>query len=67
MAHYEQKALEHKQFVDYKDVQYLRQFTTPHAKIMGRKRTGMPAAKQRQITLAIKRSRYMALMPFVAA
>lgn len=67
MPKYEQRELEHKQFVDYKDVPYLRQFTTPHAKIMGRKRTGMPAAKQREITLAIKRARFMALMPFVAA
>ena len=63
----ERPELEHKKFVDYKDVPYLRQFTNPHAKIMAKKRTGMTAEKQRQITLAIKRARYMALMPYLAA
>lgn len=63
----EREELETKKFVDYKDVAYLRQFTNPHAKILGRKRTGMPAEKQRQIALAIKRARYMALMPYLAA
>jgi len=68
MAHQsERPELEHKKFVDYKDVPYLRQFTNPHAKIMAKKRTGMTADKQRQITLAIKRARYMALMPYLAA
>jgi small subunit ribosomal protein S18 len=58
MAHQSERAeLEHKKFVDYKDVPYLRQFTNPHAKIMAKKRTGMSAEKQRQITLAIKRAR----------
>jgi len=68
MAHQSERVeLEHKKFVDYKDVPYLRQFTNPHAKIMAKKRTGMTADKQRQITLAIKRARYMALMPYLAA
>ncbi|HYF28893.1 MAG TPA: 30S ribosomal protein S18 [Candidatus Paceibacterota bacterium] len=63
----EREEIENKKFVDYKDVAYLRQFTNPHAKILGRKRTGIPAEKQRQISLAIKRARYMALMPYLAA
>lgn len=63
----EREEIEHKKFVDWKDVVYLRQFTNPHAKILNRRRTGMPADKQRQITLAIKRARYMALLPYVAA
>lgn len=63
----EREELEHKKFVDYKDVVYLRQFTNTHAKIMGRKRTGMPAGKQREITLAIKRARYMGLLPYLQA
>jgi small subunit ribosomal protein S18 len=68
MAHQaERPELENKKFVDYKDVPYLRQFTSPHAKILGKKRTGMTADKQRQVTLAIKRARYMALMPYLAA
>ncbi len=68
MAHQsEREEIENKKFVDYKDVAYLRQFTNPHAKILGRKRTGIPADKQRQIALAIKRARYMGLMPYLAS
>lgn len=68
MAHQAQREeLELKKFVDYKDVVYLRQFMNPHAKIIAKKRTGVSAAKQRQISLAIKRARYMALLPYLAA
>ncbi|MEK7510870.1 MAG: 30S ribosomal protein S18 [Patescibacteria group bacterium] len=68
MAHQaEREEIENKKFIDYKDVAYLRQFTNPHAKILGRKRTGMQAQKQRAVALAIKRARYMALMPYLAA
>lgn len=68
MAHQSHREeIEQKKFVDYKDVPYLRQFMSPHAKIMGKKRTGMSAHKQREITLAIKRARYMGLLPYLAA
>jgi small subunit ribosomal protein S18 len=63
----EREEIENKKFVDYKDVVYLRMFTNPHAKILGRKRTGIPAGKQREVALAIKRARYMALLPYLAA
>ncbi|MEK7602594.1 MAG: 30S ribosomal protein S18 [Patescibacteria group bacterium] len=63
----EREEIEHKKFVDYKDVAYLRQFTNPHAKIMGKKRTGTSAARQREVALAIKRARFMALMPYLSA
>lgn len=59
--------IEHKKFVDYKDVQYLRQFLTPHAKIVAKKRTNTPSSRQREVALAIKRARYMALLPYLAA
>lgn len=65
--HLEREELENKKFVDYKDVRYLRQFMTPHAKIVGKKRTGVSAARQREISLAVKRARYMALLPYLAA
>lgn len=68
MAHQaEREQIEHKKFVDYKDVAYLRQFMNPHAKMLPKKRTGMSAEKQRQIASAVKRARYMALLPYVAA
>jgi len=63
----EREEIEIKKYIDYKDVAYLKQFTSPHAKILSKKRTGIPAGKQRQITEAIKRARYMALLPYVAA
>lgn len=63
----EREEIELKKFIDYKDVAYLKQFINPHAKIMAKKRTGIPAGKQREITQAIKRARYMALLPYVAA
>jgi ribosomal protein S18 len=43
----EREEIEMKKFVDYKDVEYLKQFTNPHAKIMSKKRTGISAQKQR--------------------
>lgn len=68
MAHQsDRNEVEHKKFVDYKDVQYLRVFMTPHAKILAKKRTNVPASRQREIALAIKRARYMALLPYLAA
>ena len=63
----EREEIEHKKFVDYKDVAYLRQFTNPHAKIVGKKRTRIAATRQREVANAIKRSRYMALMPYMAS
>jgi len=63
----EREEIEIKKYIDYKDVAYLKQFTNPHAKILSKRRTGIPAGKQRQVTEAIKRARYMALLPYVAA
>lgn len=51
--------------VDYKDTQFLRRFMSPHAKILGRKRTGSCQKHQKLITRALKRARHMALLPFV--
>ncbi|MFA6414555.1 MAG: 30S ribosomal protein S18 [Candidatus Paceibacterota bacterium] len=63
----EREEIEIKKFIDYKDVVYLKQFTNPHAKMLSKKRTGIPANKQREIMQAVKRARYMALMPYIAA
>jgi small subunit ribosomal protein S18 len=50
--------------VDYKDTDFLNQFTSPYAKIFHRDKTGTSAKYQRKITRAVKRARHMALMPF---
>ena len=52
--------------VDYKDVNVLQTFITPQARIMRRKRTGVCALCQRKLATAIKRARFMALIPFVS-
>ncbi len=49
---------------DYKDVDFLKQFTSPYAKIFSKTRTGNSSKSQRKIALNIKRARHMALLPF---
>ncbi len=53
------------QNVDYKDVEVLKKFLNPHGKIMSRRRTGLSAGNQRELAQAIKRARFMALLPFI--
>jgi len=54
-------------YVDYKDVEELRRMLTPNGKIHGRKRLSTSAREQRMIAQAIKRSRYMGLLPYTSA
>ncbi len=51
--------------IDYKDVSVLKKFINPHGRILSPKRTGVSAKSQRKLAMAIKRARFMALMPFV--
>ena len=51
--------------IDYKDVARLRRFVSERAKILPRRVTGTCARHQRELTVAIKRARQIALMPFV--
>jgi small subunit ribosomal protein S18 len=53
-------------FVDYKDIESIKKFLNPNGRILGRKRTGLAAKNQRQLAEAVKRSRFMGLLPFVA-
>ena len=52
--------------IDYKDVAKLRRFTTERGKILPRRISGNCAKHQRQVTIAIKRARNIALLPFTA-
>lgn len=52
--------------VDYKDITRLRAQINPHARILSRKRTGLKASDQRDLARAIKRARFMALLPYVS-
>lgn len=52
--------------IDYKDTETLQNFVTERGKIIPRRITGVSLHHQRLLTKAIKRARYMALLPFVA-
>ncbi len=52
--------------IDYKDPQALRYFITERGKVVPRRISGSCAKHQRELTLAIKRSRNIALLPFTA-
>ena len=52
--------------IDYKDVARLRRFLSERAKILPRRVTGTCARHQRDLTVAIKRARQIALLPFVS-
>jgi small subunit ribosomal protein S18 len=52
------------QDVDYKDVTLLDRYTTETGKIVPSRITGATAKVQRRIALAIKRARFLALMPY---
>lgn len=54
------------EFIDYKDVNTLRRFVTEQGKILPRRVTGTSAKFQRFLTTAVKRARYMALLPYSA-
>ncbi|MCA9581636.1 MAG: 30S ribosomal protein S18 [Myxococcales bacterium] len=51
---------------DYKDPQQLRHFITDRGKIVPRRVSGLNAKQQRELTIAIKRARNIALLPFTA-
>lgn len=52
--------------IDYKDIARLRRCMSERAKILPRRVTGTCARHQRQLTVAIKRARTIALLPYVA-
>ena len=52
--------------IDYKDVDLLKKFINPHSRLIARKRTGTTAKNQRSLSEAIKRARFMGLLPYVS-
>jgi small subunit ribosomal protein S18 len=52
--------------IDYKDVELLKNYLDTHMRISKHRRTGICAKHQRSLSLAIKRARFMALLPFLA-
>jgi small subunit ribosomal protein S18 len=52
--------------IDYKDTDILKKFINPNGRILPRKKTGVTMKNQRKLALALKRARFMGLLPFVA-
>ena len=53
------------QYVDYKDLNLIKKFLNPHARIMSKKKTCVGARSQRQLAEAVKRARFMGLLPYL--
>jgi small subunit ribosomal protein S18 len=53
-------------YIDYKDPNFLLKFVNEQGKILPRRLTGTSVKYQRKVSLAIKRARHLALMPYVA-
>ncbi len=53
-------------YIDYKNVKLLQKYTTEQGKIIPKRITGTSAKYQRQLSIAIKRARHMALLPYVS-
>lgn len=52
--------------IDYKDAETLKKFLNAHAGLQSRRRTGTPAHIQRTLETAVKRARFLGLLPFVS-
>jgi small subunit ribosomal protein S18 len=53
-------------YIDYKDIEFLKKFLNQHARIQSKRKSGIPAREQRMIDEAIKRARFMGLLPYVS-
>ncbi len=52
-------------YIDYKDTEILKKFLNPSGKIVSHKRSGVTAKNQRGLATAIKRARFLGLLPFI--
>ena len=53
-------------FIDYKDVEIIKKFLNPNARMLSRRKSGLTAKNQRVLATAVKRARFMGLLPYVA-
>ncbi|MBI2100483.1 MAG: 30S ribosomal protein S18 [Candidatus Vogelbacteria bacterium] len=54
-------------YPDYKDVEGLKKFLDPHARLLPKRRSGLCAGHQRKLATAVKRARFLALLPFLSS
>lgn len=55
-----------KVYIDYKDTETLKKLVSNNGKILSRRRTGANAMEQRMLAAAVKRARFIGLMPYIA-
>lgn len=55
----------HIKFIDYKDVELLKKFVMPNGKILPSRNSGVSYKYQRQLSKAIKKARFMGLLPYI--
>lgn len=52
--------------IDYKDVESLKKYLNPHGRMVSRRRSNLNARTQRKLAMAVKRARFMGLLPYVS-
>ena len=53
-------------YIDYKDTELLKKFLNSHGRVLSSKRTGVSSKYQRMLKEAVKRARFMALLPYIS-
>ncbi len=53
-------------YIDYKDTKQLQKFLTDQGKIIPRRITGLTAIQHRELVVAIKRARHLAILPYIS-
>ncbi len=52
--------------IDYKDIEVLKKFLNPHGRLLSSEKSGVTAKNQRKLAIAVRRARFMGLLPFVS-
>ncbi len=60
------RKVEPEEDLDYKNLGYLQSFLSPQYRILSRKRTGFSGSNQKKLKTAIKRARFLALLPYTS-
>jgi len=53
-------------YIDYKDIELLKKFLNPHSRIFSKKRSGVSSEYQKKLSVAVKRARFMGLLPYLS-
>jgi small subunit ribosomal protein S18 len=62
-CYFKQNGIKH---IDYKDTELLKKFLNPHSRILSKKKSGVSAEYQKKLSVAVKRARFMALLPYLS-